>query len=183
MQILKVIAPVSLQNKFCKYTSQTHWSLAVILKDDITTNKTTDRNDQDRNFITFATLLYKDILKKNRNINFTGLFLLLLYLFSNSPANLFHHHDYNIVAYDKADKCEKAIYYANKDGSCNHKHHITKSFEKCSLCDNHTVSVHTVFYPIFVCVNVIATTEHHPYNVSFYSLSTSETSNRGPPTV
>ena len=30
MQILKVIAPVSLQNKFCKYTSQTHWSLPVI---------------------------------------------------------------------------------------------------------------------------------------------------------
>ena len=31
MQILKVIAPVSLQNKFCKYTSQTHWSLCAIV--------------------------------------------------------------------------------------------------------------------------------------------------------
>jgi hypothetical protein len=96
---------------------------------------------------------------------------------------MFHHHDNNIVAYDKADKCEKAIYYAAKDSSCNHKQHITKAFEKCSLCDNHTISAHTIFSPAFVFSKVEKITKYHPYNLNFYFVSTSETSNRGPPTV
>jgi len=122
-------------------------------------------------------------LKKNPNINFTGLFLLLLYLFSNSPAILFHHHDNNIVAYSNADQCEKAIYYPDKDDSCNHKQHVTETFEKCSLCDKHTLSAHTICSPLFDGVDVIITCEHNPYNVGFHSLPISETSNRGPPTV
>ena len=119
----------------------------------------------------------------NRNINFTGLFILLLYIFSNSPAILFHHHDYNIVAYDKADKCEKAIYYVKTENSCNHKQHLTTGFEKCSLCDNHTLSEHTIFYPDFVFPKARKIAEFDNYLQQFYFLPTSEKSNRGPPTV
>lgn len=118
-----------------------------------------------------------------RNINFTGLFFLLLYVFSNSPAILFHHHDYSIVAYDKADKCEKAIYYSEQGSKCNHKEHVTKAFEKCSLCDNHTLSAHTNLYPDFVYSKVANITKFQSYKQNFHSLSSSENSNRGPPKI
>jgi len=108
---------------------------------------------------------------------------LLLYLFSISPAIIFHHHNYDFIAFDKAAKCEKAIYYADKDDSYNHEQHIAKASKRCLLCDNHTISAHTVISALFVCINVINACEHNPYNVISHSIQTSETSNRGPPTV
>lgn len=122
-------------------------------------------------------------LIKNRNINFSGLFLLLLYLFCNSPSILFHHHENNVVTYAQADMCEKAIYYADKEGTCKHKQHITSALEKCSLCDNHTVSTHVVSNPIFEYINTIFTPKHNTYNINFYTSSTSENFDRGPPFV
>jgi hypothetical protein len=45
-------------------------------------------------------------LKDKRNIKFAGLFLLLLYLFGNSPALMFHHHD-EIIAFEKQPNVKK----------------------------------------------------------------------------
>jgi hypothetical protein len=122
-------------------------------------------------------------MKKTRKINFTGLFLLLLYVFSNSPVILFHHHDNHIVAYDKADQCEKVIYYSSKSDGCHHKEHISKASEKCSLCDHHSLSVYTVFTPSFFYLKPLKAGEYILFHESIQLITFSETSNRGPPTV
>jgi hypothetical protein len=81
-------------------------------------------------------------------------FLLLLYVFANSPVILYHHHDDEIIAYSKASQCEKAIYYGDESNACNHKAHLTKAFKKCSLCDNHCLSPHLIVDAIIVYVDV-----------------------------
>ncbi|QDZ62383.1 hypothetical protein EVD20_05580 [Elizabethkingia bruuniana] len=67
------------------------------------------------------------MLKDIRHIK--GFFLLLLYVFANSPVILYHHHDDEIIAYSKASQCEKAIYYGDESNACNHKAHLTKAFK------------------------------------------------------
>jgi len=122
-------------------------------------------------------------LKKARKIQFKAFLLLLLYLFSNFPSSLFHDHALEISPYEKATSCEKTIYYSHKEGSCNHKTHIGLAAEKCHLCDNHTLSPHTLFTFFSSSFNKefpLANTEvSEPY---FYQ-APSILSNRGPPSV
>ena len=82
-------------------------------------------------------------LKKRSKIQVKVLFLVLIYLFSANPTVLFHHHDAEIVSFEKASSCEKAIYYSNHGDKCSHTSHISKSPEKCLLCDLHAVSPHS----------------------------------------
>jgi hypothetical protein len=122
-------------------------------------------------------------LKKAPKIQFKAFLLLLLYLFSNFPSSLFHNHALEISPYEKASACEKTIYYSHKDVSCNHETHISLAAEKCHLCDNHTLSPHTLFTFFSSSFNKefpLANTEvSEPY---FYQ-APAILSNRGPPSV
>ena len=64
----------------------------------------------------------------------------MIYLLISGPSFLLHHHNNKIVSYEKANPCEKAIYYENKDGKCTHQKHISKAYEKCWFCETHTIS-------------------------------------------
>jgi len=76
---------------------------------------------------------------------------LLVYLFSSSPSILYHHHKTRYSTFQEASPCEKAIYYAAREGSCGHKAHFSEMPEKCPLCDHHTISAHYLqdFYTCF----------------------------------
>ncbi|ODS89257.1 MAG: hypothetical protein ABS44_05115 [Chryseobacterium sp. SCN 40-13] len=112
-----------------------------------------------------------------------GLFLLLLYVFVNSPTTLYHHHDDEIVAYSKASQCEKAIYYGDKNNACSHKAHLTKAQEKCSLCDHHCVSPHLIVDVPVVYIDAQPYFEYSLCKVSFYETELLAIQNKGPPTV
>jgi len=88
------------------------------------------------------------LLKKIRRIAHFKVFLLLLYIFSNSPVDFFHQHQDEHVSFEDADGCEKSIYYSNVVDACHHSKHVSKTNEKCFICDHHTVSEHTFFNPI-----------------------------------
>ncbi len=109
--------------------------------------------------------------------------LLLIYSFGNSPAIMFHHHDYKVVAYEKATPCEKTVYYANKEGQCSHKAHITNAVIKCALCDNHNLTAHTAKIPPFTFTKTQVNSEYNNVVTKLVSLTSSQTSNRGPPQV
>ena len=96
---------------------------------------------------------------------------------------MFHHHNHEKVVYENATSCEKNIYFGDKSGKCEHNSHISKAIEKCFLCDHHNLASHLLETPFlkffkieFPCTYVLS-------SASFNSNSTSEASNRGPPTV
>jgi len=62
---------------------------------------------------------------------------------------LIHHHENNIVAYERASCCEKTIYYHSGHHSCGHREHISKPIEKCFLCDHHSTALFTFDFAIF----------------------------------
>jgi hypothetical protein len=122
-------------------------------------------------------------LKKKKDIHLRGLILLLIYIISNSPAVLFHHHDNKIVTFNKATACEKTIYYSVFKGKCEHKAHLTKSIKKCSLCENHTLTPH---FSEFSFCNFFKLSFHRSYSIATFDYkfaNTSIVSNRGPPTI
>ncbi|HNF72498.1 MAG TPA: hypothetical protein PLP34_08790, partial [Chitinophagaceae bacterium] len=92
-----------------------------------------------------------------------------------------HHNP--IVAYNKAGRCEKAIYYSAKKGSCNHHQHISKKPEKCSLCDNHSLSVHTLVKPHYFFFHSIVFTEYPVFQEDIHHVICREIPNKGPPAV
>jgi hypothetical protein len=96
---------------------------------------------------------------------------------------MFHHHNYKVVAYEKASFCQKAVYNANKTRQCSHKAHIRIAVEKCFLCDNHNLTDHINNIPFFGFSNTEIPTEYNSVIVNFISHSSSKTSNRGPPAV
>lgn len=122
-------------------------------------------------------------MKKRHDIQFKALLLLLVYLFSSSPSILFHHHKLEVASYEKATPCEKKIYYSAKDGNCTHKTHLSKSTEKCWLCDNHTVSPHS--FQTFLTEYFSKEFKGSYLQVSekYYFQVPSTFSNRGPPSV
>ncbi|MBI2259650.1 MAG: hypothetical protein HYU67_12250 [Flavobacteriia bacterium] len=123
------------------------------------------------------------MLKKRLNIKFNVIVLLLIYLFSNSPNVLFHHHEVEHSFFQHADSCEKAIYFADSENYCKHKTHISETNEECSMCDTHTFSPHSnqLFYGNYLIndLNKIFTEFSSPY----FPLTPSSLSNRGPPKV
>lgn len=121
------------------------------------------------------------MLKDLRNIK--GLFLLLLYLFGNSPTIMFHQHDNEVAAYSKASQCEKAVYYGEESNACKHKTHITKAFKKCSLCDNHYLSAHIINHYPLVHTNTHPRFEYEICKVHFYETEPIAPQDRVPPIV
>ncbi len=122
-------------------------------------------------------------MKQQIKIAFKGLIFLLIYLFSFTPTILVHHHKSTKIAYLQASACEKAIYFAEKDLNHNHKTHLTKSAEKCVLCDNHIVTPHS-FQPFTIewFANEQAI-KYQSKNQSTHHLNTRNPTNRGPPAV
>jgi hypothetical protein len=122
-------------------------------------------------------------LKKTNKIQFKAFLLLLLYLFSNFPSSLFHDHALELSPYEKATSCEKTIYYSHKEGSCNHKTHIGLAAEKCHLCDNHTLSPHTLFTFFSSSFNKEFSQANTEVSERYFYQAPAILSNRGPPSV
>lgn len=122
-------------------------------------------------------------MKNNTNIKSSAWLLLLIYIFSINPAILFHHHNENRVAYEKATSCEKAIFYGDKSGKCTHKNHISKASEKCSLCDNHNLSAHIVELPFFNFVTLECKMVYDLDVINLITYFSNQTFNKGPPVV
>ena len=122
-------------------------------------------------------------MKKRRQIQFRALFIVLIYFCSNCLFVFFHHHSEDVVSYEHATPCEKANYYAQEEGTCHHKSHVSEASEKCDLCNNHTFSphsLHTFFSESFRKVKVKRNTSvSENYYIQFPSVFT----NRGPPSV
>ena len=122
-------------------------------------------------------------MKKRRQIQFTALFILLIYFCSNCLYVFFHHHSTHVVSYEHATPCEKANYYAQEEGTCHHKSHVSEASEKCDLCNNHTFSphsIHTFFSESFRKVKAKRNTSVSKY---YYIQFPSVFTNRGPPSV
>jgi hypothetical protein len=71
--------------------------------------------------------------------------LLLLYLISGQPQEVFHqfvheHEEITHSAEQEQDACHRSIYHEQNDG-CGHKAHFTTS-EKCALCDHYIKTDH-----------------------------------------
>ena len=122
-------------------------------------------------------------MKKARKIQFKAFLLLLLYLLSNFPSSLFHDHALEISPYEKVPSCEKTIYYSHKEGSCNHKTHIGLAAEKCHLCDNHTLSPHTLFTFFSSSFNKEFSLANTEVSERYFYQVPAILSNRGPPSV
>ena len=79
---------------------------------------------------------------KRKHIPFLKLFVTCTYLVGMFVSLLVHDHSEHVVSYQKADACERVIYYADKHSECHHAAHYTKVLEKCSLCDVHVFTPH-----------------------------------------
>jgi hypothetical protein len=134
-------------------------------------------------FRNFILLLHLQTLEKKHYIRFNTLLLLLIYLFSNSPSILFHHHNFSITSYDKATACEKSIYYSEKSTDCNHQTHLFETTEKCLLCDQHTVSPHAAQKLFSFFFNEVGQICYANDIKIYFSLPLSGFGNRGPPSV
>lgn len=122
-------------------------------------------------------------MRKRYHIQFKALLLLLLYSFSNSPSILFHHHELEIASSGKATSCEKAIHFSDKKSNCNLQIDVSKAPEKCSLCDNHTVSPHSSQTFFFRDFSKIKSADHSDLVKNYFFQINSSLSNRGPPEV
>ncbi len=122
-------------------------------------------------------------LKRTCKIEVKAILLLLIYVFSNSPSNLFHEHHLEIASFEEASSCEKSIYYSDLDGHCAHSEHISKSVEKCCLCDNHTApqQTTTALTTEFFLKEFSETS--FPLYENYFAHVPSTFSNRGPPFV
>lgn len=75
-------------------------------------------------------------MANHRKIEFSGLFLLLIFLISNGIIGLFHNHSLNEIALKSTTICDKAIYFNGLEESkeCNHEAHFSAELEKCVHC-------------------------------------------------
>jgi hypothetical protein len=121
---------------------------------------------------------------KKRGISIKAIFLLLIYLVMNIPFALFHHHHDEIVAYAEASPCEKSIYFKNAVDTCDHDSHVSKSTEKCLLCEHHVATPHILFYT-FISLFYPEKKEicHNQTTTDFIFQASYIASNKGPPTV
>jgi len=122
-------------------------------------------------------------LKSLKNIEFKALLLLLIYLFSSIPSILFHHHNSEIHAHQEAAFRENADFIPDHGEKCNHKTQITTATQKCSLCDSHTLSPHSVntFFTAFIFKHFDG--NYLQISESYYFISSLTFSNRGPPFI
>jgi hypothetical protein len=110
--------------------------------------------------------------------------LVALYLISQSPAILFHHHRVAISSFNFANSCERSGFNVKNRSNCEHQAHLTTPLEKCSLCDNHTLSPHSIPSGFVKYVTIT-------FEISYSIVATSRIahrssyvlSDRGPPAV
>ncbi|MBK7958504.1 MAG: hypothetical protein IPK03_10580 [Bacteroidetes bacterium] len=122
-------------------------------------------------------------MTKQRKIVLRVLFLLGVYAISILPSFVLHHHDTEIVAYQVADHCEKAIYYGDSEEKCHHQSHLSKTIEKCNLCDHHTLAIDIIAFPFLHFFHTEYKSEFNPKFVDYYFQIYSNVSNRGPPSI
>ncbi len=123
------------------------------------------------------------MMKKRDRKQAKALLLLLFYLFSNSPAILFHHHDIEIVTCKKDLSYRTSVYHEDNGHHCNHSAHLNNAPEKCSLCDHHTVSPHSVLTLWAIFFSKKISDEHLDYKENYSFQIPPAVSNKGPPVV
>jgi len=107
---------------------------------------------------------------------FYAVFLLLLYIFSNSPYILFHHHKLKIEPFEKA-----IVSHHADDGKSSHEAYISKTSEKCALCDSHTISPHHLLSVSIQCLPNVFNRGYLITSAKLFFRNHSIFSNRGPP--
>jgi hypothetical protein len=122
------------------------------------------------------------MLKKGK-INIGALLLLLIYIFSNIPFALLHQHHNHIVAYEKANACEKSIYYGSNKGDCGHTTHISKTVKHCPLCEHHIITPHIGENFNSNLFHLFYYSSYKITNTNCLLSSSFVISNKGPPTV
>lgn len=122
-------------------------------------------------------------MQKKKINRIKSIALLLLYVFSISPTFLFHHHNDSVVSYEKASRCEKAIYYADKEEACHHAEHLSKTYEKCNFCDNHTLSSHSELSAFVFSIRQTISSEYQSTECNYHYTASLHYANRGPPRV
>ena len=105
----------------------------------------------------------------------------MTYLLINGPSFLLHHHNNRIVSFEEANPCERAVFYEAKDGSCTHPIHVSKTIEKCKLCETHTASPHLLTETHFEVIPLGFKIAVNPRVVSKYNLAHYVHANKGPP--
>lgn len=121
-------------------------------------------------------------MRKKGNINYVGILLAILYIFSSSSYILFHHHNSQHIVYTQANPCEKSIYFTDKDQGCQHNEHFTQHVKKCPMCDHHTLSIHTLLPHSYSSLNRTDNNEYlSKYNNDFDYTFLEETPNKDPP--
>lgn len=122
-------------------------------------------------------------MKKSKHIQFRVLFIVLIYFCSNCLFVFFHHHSTHVVSYEQGTPCEKANYYAQEEGTCHHKSHVSQASEKCDLCNNHTFSPHSI--PTFFSESFrkVIAKRNNIASENYFHQCPSVLKNRGPPAV
>ena len=80
-----------------------------------------------------------------RKIEFSGLFLLLIFFISNGISDLFHNHSLNEIGFQNSSSCDKTFNFngLEKKKECNHEAHFSVESEKCIYC---SLKTSTLFY-------------------------------------
>ncbi|MCP9768924.1 hypothetical protein EGI22_13475 [Lacihabitans sp. LS3-19] len=122
-------------------------------------------------------------MKKDKNVKFGALFLLVVYFANLVPSFFLHHHDEEIVSYNEATSCEKSIFYSYSNEKCDHKTHLNKSQKSCLLCDYHFSSPHFLEFSFYKFLNYSFKNTHSSLAKDYSFETFSLVSNRGPPTA
>ena len=124
-------------------------------------------------------------MQKQRYIQFKSFLLLLVYLISNSPSVLFHHHSAEVISHEKQFDCKEHIQHSKfcKEVKCHHSTRIAKPHKKCGLCDNHTVSPHAIEAFLLTQINYEFYSGYIKIPSTYFYQIPSVFSNRGPPSV
>lgn len=120
-------------------------------------------------------------MRKKGHINFVGILLATLYLFSSSSYVLFHHHNSQHIVHSQAKQCEQAVYFTDKDQGCKHQEHFTQHVKKCLLCDHHTISLHTLLPHQYGFYTVENNEYFSKYSDNLAFVLISATPNKDPP--
>lgn len=104
----------------------------------------------------------------------------MLYAFSIAPSLVFHNHHDEMIAFSKADSCEKAIYYGIQD---HHKEHVSQAQDECWLCDHHTRTPQILVDTELTLPYLKFHTEYTTFHKSFHSIELTSNSNKDPPVL
>lgn len=110
--------------------------------------------------------------------------LLLMYMMGSSALLQFHHHsDAFQKAYEKASACERIIHFSHVDQEecCQHAVHLSPSFVKCAICDQHVFPSYLGAVPDFSFLEPRVPGYFAGFVTKIYSASPLTIDNKGPP--